>query len=487
MLDYLFKPPSVRFLVLFGFGVVVLPLLIALFWAIYSIDRLTTVSRATVYRAVHVTRDSQILLEKLNDMERSAQHYFVLEDPVFFRAYETEHNKFVTLNHNLINLVGQDQLWRTMKQLTTEEFELYREVSSRRVDAETVDSETILVRFKNLNRLVHELSEQSAILVDREVVELDSSYDELKNRIVTQSGFLLPVSLFLAVISVYLITKPIRELDHSIRKLGRGDFETPISIHGTMDFEYLGGRLDWLRLRLKQLEESKQRFLRNVSHELKTPLATVKEGVGLLADGVVGALNVEQSELVNILHESNAKLEQLIDDLLKFSQLQSQPGDSRWQTIELRPVLESVVYGVRIQLKAKAIIMNFNVIPVNIQGVQNDFRLIIDNLLSNAIKYSPQGGEIKISVSRAGSFIQLDFEDQGPGIPVEERSNVFNLFYQGRATREAGVKGSGLGLAIVQECVSNHHGSIEILDPGSGNNGAHIRVLLPRDLRQSQR
>jgi two-component system sensor histidine kinase GlrK len=484
-LSPLFRPPSLRFLVLFGFGLVVLPLLIALFSAIYSIDNLTTVSRITVYRAVRVTKESQILLEKLNIMERSIQQYFVLEDPVFFRAYEVAHEEFVVLIHDLISLVGEDRLWRTMKQLAAEEFELYRDVS--REQPATPNLETIPSRFKGLNRLVHDLGEQSAVLVNEEIGALDDSYQGLKTRIFTHTSFLLPISIFLIVVFVYLIIKPIRQLDNAIKILGRGDFESPIEIHGTMDFEYLGGRLNWLRQRLKQLEENKHRFLRNVSHELKTPLATINEGIGLLADQVVGELNAEQTDIVNILQGSSTKLDQLIEDLLKFSQLQSQLGESSRETIDFRELLESVVKEYRINLRAKDIVLNLDLAPLKVFGVRNEFRVIVDNLLSNALKYSPNGGEIRISLSRCGNFIQLDIEDEGPGIPPEERKKVFDLFYQGRATRDAGIKGSGLGLAIVKECVSAHHGSIDILDSGSGKTGARIRVMIPQDRRKRKR
>jgi two-component system, NtrC family, sensor histidine kinase GlrK len=484
-LGQVFQPPSLRFLVLFGFGLVVLPLLIAIFSAIYSIDALTTVSRITVYRAVRVTNKSQILLEKLNIMERSAQQYFVLADPVFFRAYEVAHDEFVVLIHDLINLVGQDRLWRTMKELAAEEFELYRQVS--RHHSELGDLDAISRRFKALNRLVHDLGEQSAMLVNEEVGDLDLEYQDLKTRIFTQSSFLLPVSIFLIVVFVYLIIKPIRELDHSIRILGRGDFESAIQVHGTMDFEYLGSRLNWLRQRLKQLEENKQRFLRNVSHELKTPLATINEGIGILADEVVGELNAEQTDIVSILQGSISKLDRLIEDLLNFKKLESQMGDFARESVDLRRLLESVVREYQINLRAKEIVIKLDMVPVKVFGVHNELRVIIDNLLSNAVKYSPNGGEIKVSLNLVENYIQLDVEDEGPGIAEKERKKVFDLFYQGRATREAGIKGSGLGLAIAKECVSVHHGSVEILDPENGKTGAHLRVLIPQDLRKRNR
>lgn len=481
----LFQPPSLRSLVLFGFGLVVLPLLIALFSAIYSIDALTKVSRITVYRAVRVTSKSQILLENLNIMERGAQQYFVLTDPAFFDAYETAHNEFVVLIHDLINLVDQDRLWRTMKELAAEEFELYREMSRERNDAE--HQENVSKRFKKLNRLIHALADQSASLISEEVGNIDAGYADLKSRIFRQSSFLLPVSIFLIVVFVYLIIKPIRRLDQAIRVLGRGNLESPIQIHGTLDFEYLGSRLNWLRERLKQLEENNQRFFRNVSHELKTPLATINEGIGLLQDEVVGELNAEQKDIVKILKGSITKLDLLIEDLLNFRQFQSQMTDSRREAVDLRQLVGSVVKEYQINLRAKEIVLKMDLVPVMVFGFKNKLRVIIDNLMSNAVKYSPNAGVIFLSLKFSGRSVQLEIEDSGPGIAPEERTRVFDLFYQGRATRIAGIKGSGLGLAIVKECIMAHFGTIEILNPVHGKSGAHFRVLIPIDMRKRKR
>ncbi len=479
------QPPSLRILVAFGFLLVIIPLLIALFSAIYSVDRLTKVSRITVYRAVRVTRESQILLEKLTTMERSARQYLVLEDPIFFEAYEESHDEFVVLIHDLMNLVGQDQLWRLMKQLAAEEIELFRDMTAPGKDMARLDR--VSERFKFLNNLVHELGDKGALLVRKEVGQLDNSYEGVKKRILAQSSVLLPISIFLIFIFVYLIIRPIRQLDRAIRGLGGGDFDSTIHVYGTQDFEYLGGRLNWLRQRLKQLEENKQRFLRNVSHELKTPLATINEGVGLLADEVVGELNAEQKDIVHILNTSSTKLERLIEGLLKFSQLQSETEDFTRQRVDLDNVVNTIVKEYQINLRANDIKLILRVEPVQIYGMADKCRIMLDNLLSNAVKYSSRGGQIRISLYESGDQICLDIEDDGPGIDQEERKKIFDLFYQGRATRDAGVKGSGVGLAIVNECVAAHNGKIEVLEPKSGKSGAFFRVLFPLEMRQTNR
>jgi two-component system sensor histidine kinase GlrK len=112
-------------------------------------------------------------------------------------------------------------------------------------------------------------------------------------------------------------------------------------------------------------------------------------------------------------------------------------------------------------------------------GNAEQLRTIVDNLLSNAVKYSPTGGEIRLSLRKDGGHMELEIEDDGPGVDPDERGRVFEPFFQGRAARALGVKGTGFGLAIVAECVANHHGKVEVLESHDDDAGARIRVQIP--------
>jgi two-component system sensor histidine kinase GlrK len=112
-------------------------------------------------------------------------------------------------------------------------------------------------------------------------------------------------------------------------------------------------------------------------------------------------------------------------------------------------------------------------------GNAEQLRTILDNLLSNAVKYSPTGGELRLSLRKDGGHMELEIEDDGPGVDPDERGRVFEPFFQGRAARELGVRGTGFGLAIVAECVANHHGKVEVLESRGGDAGARIRIQIP--------
>jgi two-component system sensor histidine kinase GlrK len=145
----------------------------------------------------------------------------------------------------------------------------------------------------------------------------------------------------------------------------------------------------------------------------------------------------------------------------------------------MRDLLESVIADHRHRLEAKALAVKELVQPVRFNGVPEHLRMIVDNLISNAVKFSPVGGEIRVMVRAAGDTLELEVEDNGPGIDPAEGQRVFEPFFRGRAALANGSEGAGLGLAIVTECVAGLHGKVELIEPRQDETGARIRVELP--------
>ena len=135
--------------------------------------------------------------------------------------------------------------------------------------------------------------------------------------------------IFLVVGFTILIARPIRQIDAAIRRLGQADFSVPVQVGGPEDLQQLGERLDWMRQRLADLEQQKNRFLRQMSHELKTPLTALREGAELLSEEVVGKLTPEQREIAEILRHNSIELQKLIEDLLSYGASQAHKPDGR--------------------------------------------------------------------------------------------------------------------------------------------------------------
>ena len=241
----------------------------------------------------------------------------------------------------------------------------------------------------------------------------------------------------------------------------------------------LGRQVVWLRVRLQDIAEERNRFLRHMSHELKTPLANIREGTELLLEGAVGSLNGEQREVASILRDNSLRLQRLIENLLSYSEWQAKRSELEIGDIRLLPLVKSAIETYQLPLNAHRLRLDLQVPDLTLAADREKLHLILDNLISNAVKFTPDGGTITVRAAcdSAGKYLVLDVADTGPGVPLEERPRIFAAFYQGATPQGGLVRGTGIGLSVVQEFVLAHGGSVEIVDGEFP--GAHFRVRLP--------
>jgi two-component system, NtrC family, sensor histidine kinase GlrK len=251
-----------------------------------------------------------------------------------------------------------------------------------------------------------------------------------------------------------------------------------VSVQGPQDLRYVGQRLEWLRTRLSELEQQQTRFLRHVSHELKTPLTAVREGAELLRDNVGGKLSPEQQDIVRIVRDNTLQLQKLIEDLLAYHQTRAMEP-ATLGPVAMSDVVARVVHEQQLAALARMLSLETQFVPAIVVGDAERLRTIVDNLVSNAIKYSPRSGVIDLRLGSEGGDAVLDVIDQGPGVAPDDRGRIFDSFYQGLAPAEGRVKGSGLGLAIAREYAIAHGGRIELKDRADGERGAWFRLWLP--------
>jgi two-component system sensor histidine kinase GlrK len=469
------RPKSILRLVLTGFLLVVLPLIAALVIATISVDRLVTHGQQALLQSVFATQASQVLVETVKAMERNARQYQVLGDLVLFDVYKENHVRF---NDAVRSLESQDlvtEQQELLDALRISENELQTTLLSYPHDAPEV--ETALPAFIELGRMAQQILLNSQDLITRGVERMQDESEGVQRTLVIQAVALVPAAVLLTILFTVLISRPVRQLDQAIRRLGDGSFlDTPV-ITGPRDLQLLGERLDWLRRRLLELEQDKTRFLQHMSHELKTPLTAIREGTELMREQVVGTLNEQQREIVGILHDSSLQLQKLIEDLLNFSIVQSRSATLVHKPVEFDQLIEEVLAGHRIAMLSRQLETELNLQPVVLEGDREKLRILVDNLVSNAIKYSPDGSRLSVRLSVRDGMALLEVADAGPGIPEAEHERVFEAFYQGAPANKGPVRGTGLGLSIAREYAQAHGGSIRVVK--SPHQGACLQVRLP--------
>ena len=311
------RPRSLNGLILVGFGLVALPLLLAVIWALVNLDRVAEQSEQLVFTGVTAAENNRRLARDVGSLERVARQYQVLKNPdacnllqqdlVALEAHAREMSMLAEKagatplaesigsgSRSIVETLGSDNYNEEQAPPPSRPSRLLR----RRVPNLTGDR--LGVRGQRTARAA---GKQRAGRNRYPRGRLRHSYQ-------ARSSSCSSLSL--------LVARPIRQLDSAIGQLGESGFSKPIEVKGPTDLERLGRQLEWLRIRLLELAQEKNKFLRHMSHELKTPLANIREGTELLLDGSVGELEQPQREVTDILRMNGLKLQQLIENLLSF-------------------------------------------------------------------------------------------------------------------------------------------------------------------------
>jgi two-component system, OmpR family, sensor kinase len=270
-------------------------------------------------------------------------------------------------------------------------------------------------------------------------------------------------TLLVSVVVCYLLarqlSKPIQHLREATRMIAGGDLGVRVSdLMGTrrdelatlaVDFDAMAGRL-------RALLESQQQLLRDVSHELRSPLARLQIALGLARRP--GA-NLAQ-ELDRIEQEAQ-RLDELIGEILSLSRLDDPARAIEAEAVSMAELLEPLVEDARVEAGERAVTIDL-VVPqdIDVHGDRELLHRAIENVVRNAVRFSPDGGHVTVQAQHSGAQVQLAITDQGPGVPATLLQRIFEPFFRVASARERDSGGNGIGLAIAARVVSLHGGSI---------------------------
>jgi len=459
-----YYPRSFTILVIVAMGVLIVPLASGLINVVHVLQGVVDTQRQFTRNSLAVTRDVRQIVESVSQLQRAAGQYHLLQDAEFGSALRMRFNELQTQLTQLDTQLVDAPSHATLAALQTRSQALYRQLRPGTF-LDSAQFHALAPEFDALHASARTLLTQADTAVQRELQTLEATVQATRQRLILLALALIPLTLLLAAVFSWMINRPIKQLKASIQQLGRADLSPLQGISGPQDIVELGREIDWLRQRLQALEEQKLRFLRHVSHELKTPLASLREGVALLDDELAGSLNARQRTIVTIMDGSSRDLQKRIEDLIRYGSLvrdATLPPTAPPQ--KLADALDSVLARHRLALDARRIEVDTQLAAPMLYADLGQLETVLDNLLSNAIKFSPEAGHILIRSELSDAAVILHVCDQSGGIPEAERNRVFEPFFQGARQPDSAVKGSGLGLSIVRETLLTAGGQIEIID-----------------------
>ena len=299
---------------------------------------------------------------------------------------------------------------------------------------------------------------------------------------ISQNSFLLTsilvgVALCAILIAAAKMVFPLKKLAFSLQQLADGDLEEKIDVTGNYEVETIVDSVNHMLNDMRNTEQRRQEFVSNVSHELKTPLTSMK----VLAESLVGQQGVPEELYQEFLHDINSEIDrenEIITDLLNIVRLDRKEGEMQIAQVSINELLEIVMRRLRPIAKDRNVEMvfeSFRSVLAEVDEVK--MSLVFTNLIENSIKYNKDGGMVKVSLNADHRYFYVKVEDTGIGIPEDAKKYIFDRFYRVDKARSRETGGTGLGLAIAKSAVMMHKGNIKV--SGKEGEGSVFVVRIP--------
>jgi len=232
-------------------------------------------------------------------------------------------------------------------------------------------------------------------------------------------------------------------------------------------------------LRQKKISEMKSDFINNMTHEFKTPIATIS----VATDSITNDKVVREPERIKyfagMIKKENARMNQQVEDILTIARLDRKDFEFNWETIDVHELIEDAIQGIRIQVEKRKgkIDTRFQAANSVVTTDKNHCTNLVFNLLDNAIKYSGEAPEITVSTMNKNNGVLISVEDKGIGMSKNVQAKIFEKFYRQSSGNVHNVKGFGLGLSYIKAIVEANHGSISV--KSEPKKGSKFDVFLP--------
>ena len=453
-----------------------MPLALTMLFSAHQVNTLSKQGTEAIFNVADILDNSRALSRSLARTERFAKQFIILQSPDVYQQYQTQYQALMNRLTSHYSALDDQEFLLIANQIV----ELLTKIDQQLTDLS--QSSTALERIQKLfnqaTLLNQQLSEKADKLIDLQAAYVNRSAENIEKTLL-QSLVVIPIVLLLAAFFTVLIARPLKQLTRQIEHLKQGQFTHKIRAQGSLEVKDIANALELMRARLQTLELQKSSFIRHISHELKTPLAAIREGTELLYDHSVGQLNNDQQEITEIIRESVNRLQQLIEDLLDFNIVLDSTSLQDKELVNIKDEIEQAVTLRKLDIKRKNIEIVSSFAPISMQCNRKQLSVILDNLLSNAIKFSPTNGIINVDVSHTHQQLKISIQDHGPGIGKSHRQKVFDAFYQAHSTEKGQIKSSGLGLTIVKELLLRLNGDIELFSQTEAPSFTRFDVYLP--------
>lgn len=321
-------------------------------------------------------------------------------------------------------------------------------------------------------------SVNGVIVMDFSLNSINHMYEGIQTISLTMIILLGVMVIVGSVLYSGQIVRPIREVAGSLARITRGDFNETMDLHGYLEEEMVTESFNLMLSDMQNLEDARQEFVSNVSHELKTPVTSVK----VLAESLIGQEEVPVELYREFMVDINDELErmnQIVNDLLSLVRMDRNAAAVNISEVNVNEFVETILKQLRLIADKRNIEIIFeSVRPVTAQMDEVKMGMAVRNLIENAIKYNYDDGWVRVSLNADHKFFYLKVSDSGVGIPEELQESIFERFYRVDKARSRETGGNGLGLAITRSAILLHRGSIRVHSEEQQGTTFNVRIPL---------
>lgn len=319
---------------------------------------------------------------------------------------------------------------------------------------------------------------QGAMLVTISCSEITATMMELNYQGLLLIAVIVVLSVFLGYILATVLVKPLARVTKSIEDLTDGYQNDEISVPDYTETELITDAFNKMLARMKVLDESRSEFVSNVSHEMKTPMTSMK----VLADSLVGQQGVPEELYQEFLQDITAEIDRenrIITDLLSLVKMDKKTADLSIQHMDINQLLEDILKRLRPIADKRSIDLildSFRPVEADVDEIK--FTSAISNLVENAIKYNVDDGWVRVSLDADHKYFYVTVADSGMGIPEDSLERIFERFYRVDKSHSREIGGTGLGLAITRSTIAMHHGVIKVFSREGEGTTFSVRIPL---------
>jgi two-component system, NtrC family, sensor histidine kinase GlrK len=483
---------TIRQKLIIGAGLIIVSILIISLYAILQLRQLDTLITTAVTVDEKILRGSDNLKIFLV-VQMSNERKFHITDDADFRRLFDENTKEFRATITAMEAIAENEEVRGLIARVKADYQNYLQIAAAGFAKNEQAPEAAAHQRQQkveseMNDSLEDLYDMAQQVLNRKMASSQQISSGGARIAVLIAFFTALCGMIFAILIARSIYLPLRRLKDATHYIARGDFSKKINIARQDEIGDLSDSFNMMCDRLLELDRLKSDFISNITHDLKTPLASITEANQLMLDGAAGDTTQQQQRLLGIIREDSARLTRLISSVIDLAKMESGilnydllPADICMLTLE-------AVESVRFLASSKNIAIAFQPDKSLPQLLIDDdkMRQALINLLSNAIKFTPAGGTVTVSIARTDKHpaefasrqaAMISITDTGVGIVDADLPRVFEKFFRGSAGSVG--KGSGLGLTIAHHIVQAHGGLIWAEStPGSGST---FYVLLPID------